>query len=170
MGKRCGVDSRTYVLYNKNATRRLVTHDDSRHSAREVCVLFRRRLSEPRSSEEKASSEEGLILEVTAELSAKLRQLAQAAAQSQQALAAELLARAVQREARHRRTAMALERLTPREREVVRLAARGLTNQQIARALVVAPETVKTHVRHALEKLGVRSKTELRLLLLDASP
>jgi DNA-binding NarL/FixJ family response regulator len=60
-----------------------------------------------------------------------------------------------------------LEALTPREQEVTWYTARGYTNRQIAEALVVSIETVKTHVRHVLEKLGVRSKADLRLLLLN---
>ncbi len=50
---------------------------------------------------------------------------------------------------------------------MARLAARGHTNRQIATALVVSPETVKTHVRNILLKLGLHSKADLRLLMLD---
>ena len=62
---------------------------------------------------------------------------------------------------------MQLLLLFRQERQVVLLTRRGLTNRQIAAALVISPETVKTHVRHALEKFGLSSKAELRLLLLD---
>jgi PAS domain S-box-containing protein len=48
--------------------------------------------------------------------------------------------------------------LTPREREVLRMVAMGNTGQEIARALVVSPETVSTHVRNIREKLGARSR------------
>ncbi len=48
--------------------------------------------------------------------------------------------------------------LTPRELEVARLIAQGLTNREIAEALVVSPETVKTHVAHILRKLELRSR------------
>ncbi len=51
--------------------------------------------------------------------------------------------------------------LTPREREVLGLIARGLTNRQIAEELVVSINTVETHRRHILEKLGTRSRAEL---------
>jgi ATP/maltotriose-dependent transcriptional regulator MalT len=52
------------------------------------------------------------------------------------------------------------ELLSPRELEVFGLMARGFRNRDIAKALVISPSTVKVHVRHILEKLGVRTRTE----------
>lgn len=51
--------------------------------------------------------------------------------------------------------------LTPREWQVARLVAQGHTNQMIAQQLSISPATAKVHVRHILEKLGARSRTEL---------
>jgi DNA-binding NarL/FixJ family response regulator len=51
--------------------------------------------------------------------------------------------------------------LTPREREVLERIARGLTNRQIAQELFVSLNTVETHRRHILEKLGVHSRAGL---------
>ena len=65
------------------------------------------------------------------------------------------------------RAETALASLSPREQQVTLLTLQGLTNRQIATMLVISPETVKTHVRHALEKFGLHSKDELRLLLID---
>jgi DNA-binding NarL/FixJ family response regulator len=53
-----------------------------------------------------------------------------------------------------------VEPLSLREVEVLRLLAAGRPNQQIAEELVVAPNTVKKHVTHILEKLGATNRTE----------
>jgi DNA-binding NarL/FixJ family response regulator len=60
--------------------------------------------------------------------------------------------------------AAALEELTDREREVMALAAEGLSNEQIAQRLVVSIATAKTHVSRAMVKLGVRDRAGLVVL------
>jgi DNA-binding NarL/FixJ family response regulator len=52
------------------------------------------------------------------------------------------------------------EQLTPREREVVQLLALGRTNAQIAEELTVSVNTVKVHVEHVIQKLGVSDRTQ----------
>jgi len=55
----------------------------------------------------------------------------------------------------HPRAETALDRLTPREREVLALMAEGLTDRGIAERLYLSPNTVETHIRHIIGKLGL---------------
>ncbi|GAH80743.1 unnamed protein product, partial [marine sediment metagenome] len=52
------------------------------------------------------------------------------------------------------------EQLQPRELEVIKLAAKGMSNKEIARELFISERTVQTHLVNIFRKLGVNSRTQ----------
>jgi DNA-binding NarL/FixJ family response regulator len=61
-----------------------------------------------------------------------------------------------------------LEELTDRERVVVALVAMGLNNTEIAEQLVISPATAKTHVSHAMLKLGAHHRAQLVVMAYES--
>jgi len=57
--------------------------------------------------------------------------------------------------------------LSRRESEILALLAQGLTGEEIAKRFVLSPETVRTHIRNAMEKLDARTRTEAVVKALD---
>src|SRR5258708_4831760 len=87
---------------------------------------------------------------------AELRRAIKAAAAGQVQLSPQALAYLV----REVRTPEKAVGLTERETEVLRLLVQGRSNKEIAQALQIVEDTVKTHVKHILAKLGVQSRTQ----------
>jgi len=63
-----------------------------------------------------------------------------------------------------------LSRLTPREEEILRLVAKGMSNKEVGLKLDLQEKTVKHHMTRILNKLQVRNRTEAALLLREAAP
>jgi DNA-binding CsgD family transcriptional regulator len=69
------------------------------------------------------------------------------------------------RRTRSERPSFGWDSLTAAEVRVVVLAAEGATNKEIAEKLYISPHTVDTHMRHCLNKLGLRSRVALARLV-----
>ena len=80
------------------------------------------------------------------------------------------LVRLYERAAARRATSPMLAGLTPREREVIGLVARGKTNREIAGSLWISPGTVRTHLENIFEKLGVTNRTAAAARAFGAVP
>lgn len=61
-----------------------------------------------------------------------------------------------------------IEQLTPREYEVLKLVAEGLSNSEIGRELVLSEATIKTHVSHVLNKLDARDRVQAVIMAYEA--
>ncbi|MBN1267374.1 MAG: hypothetical protein JXA25_17920 [Anaerolineales bacterium] len=115
----------------------------------------------------RSADKAALVLELAPDMAAGIRRIAHHRGVTTEEVLQDLLQRGLQHEQQRARTHSRFAALTARERQVAGLAGNGCTNGEIAEALVISPETVKTHIRHILAKLDLESKLELRLLLQD---
>ena len=179
------IDNRTFVLYNrstlaaKNQRGRPSTHPERRlqNGGRPHRFGYsdkpdgsRVGQGDPRESvrvlgETAVEYQPSLSFRLGPELSSRLRLAAFARRWAPEMLAARLLMRGLDQEPDRIRAESAVGILTPRERDVTRLTALGKTNHEIAYELGISGETVKSHISSTLAKLGLHSKSELRLLV-----
>ncbi|WP_084959708.1 response regulator [Thermoactinospora rubra] len=147
------MDVRMPVMDGIEATRRLAD------SAR-VLILTTFDLDEYVFDALRAGASGFLLKDVTAE---RLFDAVRVVAEGEALLAPAITRRLISRFAGLRpatQAAPALAALTPRETQVLRLIAEGLSNPEIAARLTVTEETVKTHVSRVLGKLGLRDRTQ----------
>lgn len=100
-------------------------------------------------------------------LARSVHELAQQEQRSSEEIAAELIASAFAQRQGYQEILRRWWLLSPREQQVAALICQEYTNPQIANQLVLSPETVRTHVRNVLHKFGVRSRSELRYILVE---
>jgi DNA-binding NarL/FixJ family response regulator len=79
----------------------------------------------------------------------------------------DLLGRLIDRRQQQSEAVRRIGRLTPREQEVLSLLAQGGDNDTIAQALVISPQTARTHIQNVLVKLGVHSRLEAAALAIQ---
>jgi DNA-binding NarL/FixJ family response regulator len=151
------MDIRMPVLDGIAATRQLVAEG----SRSRVLVLTTFDLDEYVFDALRAGASGFLLKDATAEeLVAAVRTIAAGEALLDPAVTRRVVDAFTRTQAPHRRPTPELSRLTNREVQVLRLIARGMSNPEIARELVVSDATAKTHVSNVLSKLGLRDRVQ----------
>lgn len=107
------------------------------------------------------------LYEFNDELVQSLQELATREQRSEQEVAQELLAAGLAQRQAAEAFVDTWQSLTSREQQVVALTCLNYTNRQMAARLSLSPETIKSHVRSALQKFDVHNKADLRQLLVD---
>ncbi len=151
------MDIRMPVLDGIAATRRMVAEG----SPSRVLVLTTFELDEYVFNALRAGASGFLLKDSTAEqLMAAVRTVAAGDALLDPAVTRRVIDSFVRNPPREHAASLELSRLTKREVEVLRLVARGLSNPEIARELIVSNATAKTHVSNVLSKLGLRDRVQ----------
>lgn len=158
------MDVRMPVLDGLEATRRLVAAGSDAQTDLQACrilILTTFDLDEYVYAALTAGASGFLLKDVTAE---KLVAAVRTVSEGDALLAPSITRRLVERFARRHAPPAALgggvDELTPREREVLKLVARGLSNSEVATHLDLSAATVKTHVARILAKLGLRDRVQ----------
>jgi DNA-binding NarL/FixJ family response regulator len=158
------MDVRMPVLDGLEATRRLLTSGSDTHTDLEGCrilILTTFDLDEYVYAALTAGASGFLLKDVSAE---KLVAAVRTVSAGDALLAPSITRRLVERFARRHAPPPSLDggvdELTPREREVLKLVARGLSNAEVATQLDLSAATVKTHVARILAKLGLRDRVQ----------
>jgi DNA-binding NarL/FixJ family response regulator len=158
------MDVRMPVMDGIEATRRITAAGEAR-----VLVLTTFDLDEYVYDALAAGASGFLLKDVTAEgLFEAVRVVAAGDALLAPAVTRRLIAEFARLRPRPASAPAALEVLTPRETDVLRLVAAGLSNAEIASRLVVGEETVKTHVSRILSKLSLRDRTQAVVLAYES--
>ncbi len=151
------MDIRMPVLDGIEATRRLLAHD-----VRPRILILTTFDADRYVYEALRSGASGFLLKDSDpdELAAAVRVAAAGEAMLSPGITRRLIERFVEGAPPAREQHPLLQSLTEREREVLSLVSRGLSNGEIAASLVIAEQTVKTHVSRILQKLGLRDRVQ----------
>jgi DNA-binding NarL/FixJ family response regulator len=153
------MDIRMPELDGIEATRRIIA--DAGEEAPKILMLTTFDLNEYVYEALRAGASGFLLKDVPAEqLADGVRVVAAGEALLAPSVTRRLLAEFAQVRPRDAAPPPAFEELTPRELEVFRLIARGLSNAEVAQELIVSETTVKTHVARVLMKLGLRDRVQ----------
>jgi DNA-binding NarL/FixJ family response regulator len=156
------MDVRMPVLDGLAATRQLL---DGRPDAPKVIILTTFDLDDYVYAALRAGASGFLLKDApAADLVQAVRIVAAGEALLAPSVTRRLIAEFAARPAADRPRPAVLNALTPRETDVLRLIARGLSNQEIATELIVAEQTVKTHIGRILAKLGLRDRAQAVVL------
>ena len=112
----------------------------------------------------------GLVIQLDDELSGHINDLAFDRGQTPEEVVTQLVVNGLKDQELWNRAAKTLGDLTPRELEVARLTAAGFTNQEIAMAMTISAETVKSHLRNIMRKLDLHSREKLMRVLVNVKP
>jgi DNA-binding NarL/FixJ family response regulator len=161
------MDIRMPELDGIEATRRIIT--DAGEEAPKILMLTTFDLNEYVYEALRAGASGFLLKDVPAEqLADGVRVVAAGEALLAPSVTRRLLAEFAQVRPRDAAPPPAFEELTPRELEVFRLIARGLSNAEVAQELIVSETTVKTHVARVLMKLGLRDRIQAVVLAYES--